>query len=202
MEPLMAEDEESTEPKPLEKVISDFISINDELERLRELAGALIASSEQLDAARQDVMEAAREASANFETAKWESEQRIEKALSDTKKSLAQFLDELRKQSELAHSTSLGIIDTLRSSAAAALEAAERDHRNTASALQNLITVMKDAGRDLADTAASFRLLDAEAMQKQVDSIRAEANLIKKEGRIAIAAIALTLIVVLAAVLL
>ncbi len=197
----MADDHESEEAKPLEEVIDDFVSINDELERLSGLASDLLATSEQLDAARNNVEKAASEASASYQAAIEESDQRIKKALSDTKKSLIEFLEELRQQSDSQHAESREILNTLRSTAEAALESAERDHRNTASALQSLITLMKDAGRDLADTAASFRSLDPEAMQKQVDAIRAEAMLIKKEGRVAIASVVLTLIVLLVVLL-
>ena len=194
-------DEEPQDAKPHEAVINDFVSINNELERLSGLASDLLATSEQLDAAREDVKKAASEASASYQTAIKESDQRIKKALSDSKKSLVEFLEELRRQSESQHADSLEILNTFRSTAGTALESAERDHRNTASSLQSLITLMKDAGRDLADTAASFRSLDPEAMQKQVDAIRAEALLIKKEGRITIASIALTLVVLLAVLL-
>jgi uncharacterized protein YecA (UPF0149 family) len=197
----VADDHESKESKPLEEVIDDFVSINDELERLSGLASDLLATSEQLDAARKNVEKAASEASASYQTAIAESDQRIKKAISDTKKSLIEFFEELRQQSDSQHADSREILNTLRSTAETALESAERDHRNTASALQSLITLMKDAGRDLADTAASFRSLDPEAMQKQVDAIRAEAMLIKKEGRVAIASVVLTLIVLLVVLL-
>ena len=197
----MADEQESRDSKPLEEVIDDFISINDELERLSGLARDLLATSEQLDAARKEVGQAASEAADTYQAAIKESDQRIKKALSDSKKSLVEFLEELRQQSASQHADSLEVLNTLRNTAETALESAERDHRNTASSLQSLITLMKDAGRDLADTAASFRSLDPEAMQKQVDTIRAEALLIKKEGRIAIASIALTLVVLLAVLL-
>jgi signal transduction histidine kinase len=197
----VSETEEPSEPKSLDDVIDDFVSINDELARLSKASIELIASAEQLDGSRKDLAAATKEAAANYAAAIKDAEERIQQSIKVTKKTLADFLDELRQYSDDQRAASLEMLAGFRSSAGEALEAAQRDHRDTASALQHLIASLKDSGRDLADTAAAFRQLDPEAMQRQVETIREEAARIKREGRFAIASVIVTLGVLLVVLL-
>lgn len=189
------------EPKDLSEVIDDFRSINDELARLGSAAQELMATVESLQAARASVETASAEARATYDEAISAARRLVEQSIKDNKVTLQSLIDDLAASAEQQRASTLEMIASIRDTANDALDAGQRDHRDTASRLQAVITSLKDSGRDLADTAAAFRRLDPEVMQQQVDLIRAEASRIKTEGRLAIGATVVTLGILLVVLL-
>lgn len=195
----MTIDDDGSEPRGLDEVIDDFVRINDELQALGETAQELRSTIELLEAARGSVALAAAEAATRYDEAVSTARALVEKSTADNRASLEGLIESLLRTAESQKDTAARLMEELRTVASDALESAQRDHRNTASRLQDVLTSLKDSGRHLADTAAAFRQLDPEAMQQQVDAIRHEARRIKIEGRIAIGSVVVAVAILLVA---
>lgn len=195
----MTTDDDGSEPRGLDEVIDDFVRINDELQALGETAQELRSTIELLEAARGCVALAAAEAATRYDEAVSTARALVEKSTADNRASLEGLIESLLRTAESQKDTAARLMEELRTVASDALESAQRDHRNTASRLQDVLTSLKDSGRHLADTAAAFRQLDPEAMQQQVDAIRHEARRIKIEGRIAIGSVVVAVAILLVA---
>lgn len=195
----MATDDDGSEPRDLDNVIDDFVRINDELRALGETAQELRSTIELLEAARSSVALAAAEAATRYDEAVSTAQQLVAKSTAENRESLEGLIENLLRTAESQKDAAARLMEELRTVASDALESAQRDHRNTASRLQDVLASLKDSGRDLADTAAAFRQLDPEAMQQQVDAIRKEARRIKIEGRIAIGSVVVAVTILLTA---
>lgn len=195
----MATDDDGSEPRDLNNVIDDFVRINDELRALGETAQELHSTIELLEAARSSVALAAAEAATRYDEAISSAQQLVAKSTAENRESLEGLIENLLRTAESQKDAAARLMEELRTVASDALESAQRDHRNTASRLQDVLASLKDSGRDLADTAAAFRQLDPEAMQQQVDAIRKEARRIKIEGRIAIGSVVVAVTILLTA---
>ena len=195
----MATDDDGSEPRNLDEVIDDFVRINDELRALGETARELRSTIDLLEAARGSVALAAAEAATRYDEAVNTAQQLVAKSTAENRESLEGLIENLLRTAESQKDAATQLMEELRTVASDALESAQRDHRNTASRLQDVLASLKDSGRDLADTAAAFRQLDPQAMQQQVDAIRQEARRIKVEGRIAIGSVVVAVAILLTA---
>lgn len=197
----MAENDGNGSEKSLDEVIRDFETVNRDLSELAINAQQLIATVELLTTARDIISDSTAEASARYDEAIAEANRLVEASTSHTTQSLEGLMERLLAANTAQQAAALESVALVQQVANEALDAAQRDHRNTASRIQDVLTSLKDSARHLADTAAAFRQLEPDTMLKHVEHIRAETGRMKTEGRIALGAILATLGALIAIVL-